>query len=449
MKKTQTKKVSIIKEDVSSANISPISYMVFIDISSYLFKGRGLLNSMFPTKPTESITKWFGKVKEDETYKENEEAFKAISSRFMGNPILKKLYSSIDKLKTVSTGETDQSERDKDIEKLLGKISLFIKNRLTKKERELIGKISTVVNSIGNNISSAIKSDLEAMAKAEEPAPTNPESTEEKPKTEVKVNERLKNKLRKKIKEIVRTNIINQHYKTEGVFKMKKQKDLVNEGRRIQETFLKKVNEGFFDKIKDVFRDSEDFTALIKQFAPLDREKVLKKPDGTVDVADNFWVDGTKEWMDADKKGLALAVNKILNKGILHIMNITGQPTLFKLERWPRICSEVKISKCDLVSFEGFSIQLEGGGKVEVTECDNLKSLKGLPSSLKDFSFGYGLFKNFEDFGDVKPARIVTLPGTTKMAVEALKASNNDVKAAEEALKKQTGITISLLVPKQ
>jgi len=230
---------------------------------------------------------------------------------------------------------------------------------------------------------------------------------------------------------------------------MKKQKDLVNEGRRIQETFLKKVNEGFFDKIKDVFRDSEDFTALIKQFAPLDREKVLKKSDGTVDVADNFWVDGTKEWMDADKKGLALAVNKILNKGILHIMNITGQPTLFKLERWPKICSEVKISKCDLVSFEGFSIQLEGGGKVEVTECDNLKSLKGLPSSLKDFSFGYGLFKNFEDFGDVKPARIVTLPGTTKMAVEALKASNNDVKAAEAALKKQTGITISLLVPKQ
>jgi hypothetical protein len=448
MKKTQTKKVSIIKEDVSSANISPISYMVFIDISSYLFKGRGLLNSMFPTKPTESITKWFGKVKEDATYKENEEAFKAISSRFMGNPILKKLYSSIDKLKTVSTGETDQSDRDKDIEKLLGKISLFIKNRLTKKERELIGKISTVVNSIGNNISSAIKSDLEAMAKAEEPAPTNPESTEEKPKTEVKVNERLKNKLRKKIKEIVRTNIINQHYKTEGVFKMKKQKDLVNEGRRIQETFLKKVNEGFFDKIKDVFKDSEDFTALIKQFG-LDREKVLKKPDGTIDVKNTFWVDGSKEWMDADKKGLALAVNKILDAGNLQIMNIKGQPTPFKLERWPKIVKNIEIKDCDLVSFEGFAIELEGGGKVQVMQCDNLKSLKGLPSSLKEFSFGPGLFKNFEDFGDVKPTRIVTLPGTTKMAVEALKASNNDVKAAEEALMKQTGIRVSILVPKQ
>jgi len=205
MKKTQTNKVSIIKEDVSSANISPISYMVFIDISSYLSKGRGLLSSMFAAKPSESITKWFGKVKEDETYKENEEAFKAISSRFMGNPILKKLYSSIDKLKTVSTGETDQSERDKDIEKLLGKISLFIKNRLTKKERELIGKMSTVVNSIGNNISSAIKSDLEAMAKAEEPEKPKEEPKEEPkkepvkpieaPKVEGKVNERLKNKI--------------------------------------------------------------------------------------------------------------------------------------------------------------------------------------------------------------------------------------------------------------
>jgi hypothetical protein len=448
MKKTQTKKVRIIKEDVSSANISPISYMVFIDISSYLFKGRGLLNSMFSSKATESITKWFGRVKEDETYKENEEAFKAISSRFMGNPILKKLYSSIDKLKTISTGETDQSERDKDIENLLGKISLFIKNRLTKKERELIGKISTVVNSIGNNISSTIKSDLEAMTKAEAPAPIQPKSNEEKPKVEGKVNERLKNKLRKKIKEIVRTNIINQHYKNEGVSKMKTQKDLVNEGRRIQETFRKKVNEGFFDKIKDVFRDSEDFTALVKQFG-LGREKVLKKSDGTVDVANVFRVDGTFDWMDADKKGLALAVNKILNNGTLQISNITGQPTLFKLERWPRICAEVKITKCDLVSFEGFAIELEGGGKVEVNQCDNLKSLKGLPSSLKDFSFGYGDFKNFEDFGDVKTTRIVTLPGTSKMAVEALKASNDDVKAAEAALSKQTGMTISLRVTKK
>jgi len=208
MKKTQTKKVRIIKEDVSSANISPISYMVFIDISSYLSKGRGLLNSMFSSKATESITKWFGRVKEDETYKENEEAFKAISSRFMGNPILKKLYSSIDKLKTISTGETDQSERDKDIENLLGKISLFIKNRLTKKDRELIGKISTVVNSIGNNISSTIKSDLEVMTKAEAPAPIQSKSNEEKPKVEGKVNERLKNKLRKKIKEIIRTQML-------------------------------------------------------------------------------------------------------------------------------------------------------------------------------------------------------------------------------------------------
>ena len=141
-------------------------------------------------------------------------------------------------------------------------------------------------------------------------------------------------------------------------------------------------------------------------------------------------------------------VNKILNKGTLQISGISGQPTLFKLERWPRICAEVVISNCDLVSFEGFAIELEGGGKVEVNACENLKSLKGLPSSLKQFSFGYGSFKNFEDFGDIKPNRIVSLPGTSKMAVDALKASNNDVKAAEQALKTQTGIDISILVKK-
>lgn len=442
MKKNNPKKSVRINEDVSLANISPMSYIVFIDIASFLSKGNGLLSSMFSSKAPERIAKWFGKVKSEEAYTENEEAFKAVSSRFMGNPILKKLYSSIDKLKTVSTGETNESDRDKDIEKLLGKVGLFIKGRLTKQEKELVGKLSTSLASIGNNISSSIKSDLEQMAAAETPEPA------EEPKTEIKVNERLKNKLRKKIKEIIRTNIISKYNRNEGVSKMKKQKDLVNEGRRIQETFLKKVNEGFFDKIKDVFKDSEDFTALVKQFE-LDREKVLKKSDGTVDVSKNFWVDGTKEWMDADKKGLALAVNKILDNGTLHIKNITGQPTLFKLERWPKICAKVLIEKCDLVSFEGFSINLEGGGEVEVAQCDNLKSLKGLPSSLKKFSFGYGSFKNFEDFGDIKPINIVSLPGTSKIAVEALKASNNDVKAAEQALKKQTGIDISLLVPKQ
>ena len=439
MKKTNSKKSVRINEDVSLANISLMSYIVFIDIASFLSKGNGLLSSMFSSKAPERIAKWFGKIKSEDTYTENEEAFKAVSSRFMGNPILKKLYSSIDKLKTVSTGETDESDRDKDIEKLLGKVGLFIKGRLTKQEQELVGKLSTSLSSIGNNISSSIKSDLEQMTATESPEPV------EEPKTEIKVNERLKNKLRKKIKEIVRTNIISKYHRNEGVSKMKKQKDLVNEGRRIQETFLKKVNEGFFDKIKDVFRDSEEFKELVKQFN-LDREKVLKKPDGTVDVNNIFKVDGTKEWMDADKKGLALAVNKILDLGILQLKNITGQPTPFKLERWPRIADKIEIINCDLVSFEGFIIK--DVKQVKVTGCENLKSLKGLPSSLKGFEFGLGDFKNFEDFGDIKPNRIVSLPGTSKMAVDALKASNNDVKAAEQALKTQTGIDISILVKK-
>lgn len=224
-------------------------------------------------------------------------------------------------------------------------------------------------------------------------------------------------------------------------------RDLVSENRKIQDTFKKRMNEGFFDKIKGIFNDSEEFLKLLKQFE-LNREEILKKSDGTIDVKRNFWVDGSKEWMDSDKKGLALAVNKILENGNLHIINIKGQPTPFKLERWPKICSNVLIENCDLVSFEGFSINLEGGGKIEVSNCENLKSLKGLPKSLKRFEFSIGEFKNFEDFGDYKPM-MITIPGTSKMAQVALKSNNNDVKSAEESLQKEHGIRrVSIIIKK-
>lgn len=223
--------------------------------------------------------------------------------------------------------------------------------------------------------------------------------------------------------------------------------DLVTENRKIQDTFKKRLNEGFFDKIKGIFNDSEEFLELLKQFG-LNKNLILKNSDGTIDVKGNFWVDGTKEWMDADKKGLALAVNKILDRGNLHLSNIKGQPTPFKLERWPRICSNILIDNCDLVSFEGFSIKLEGNNRIEVSQCDNLKSLKGIPSSLKQFSFGIGEFKNFEDFGDYKPM-IISIPGTSKMAQEALKLNNNNVSSAEESLQKEHGIKkVSIIIKK-
>jgi hypothetical protein len=221
---------------------------------------------------------------------------------------------------------------------------------------------------------------------------------------------------------------------------MKKQKDLVTEGRKIHEKFLKRVNEGFFDKIKSTFKDSEDFTELLTQFS-LKRDNVLKNTDGTVNVGNLFFVDGSKEWLDADKKGLALAVKEITGGGRLQIRGIKGQPTPFKLERWPKKCSEIIIDNCDLVSFDGFSNIGLTGVKVEVSNCENLKSLNGLGASVKTFMFMTGDFKNFEEFGDFKPA-MQSIPGTSKMAVDALKENNNDVKAAEEALKTKHGFKI-------
>lgn len=223
---------------------------------------------------------------------------------------------------------------------------------------------------------------------------------------------------------------------------MKKQKDLVTEGRKIHEKFLKKVNEGFFDKIKSTFKDSEEFTELLSRFN-LKRDNVLKNTDGTINVGNVFAIDGSKEWMDADKKGPALAVKEITGAGQLRLTNIKGQPTPFKLERWPKKCSEIVVNNCDIVSFDGFSKLGLAGVKVELSNCENLKSLNGLGSSVKTLMFMSGDFKSFEDFGDFKPG-MQTIPGTSKMAQDALKENNNDVKAAEEALKTKYGFRVSI-----
>jgi undecaprenyl diphosphate synthase len=102
----------------------------------------------------------------------------------------------------------DKEKLAQDIQKLIEKIALYIKRRLTDADFELLDVISSEINHVSEKISEKLDSDVESLLTAEEPVPIPDEEPAEK-----KVSERMKNKLRKKIKEIVRTHMISGRYK--------------------------------------------------------------------------------------------------------------------------------------------------------------------------------------------------------------------------------------------
>jgi hypothetical protein len=217
MKKQRSTKKQL-KEAISAGALSPLGYSVLVDASNVLEKKRGLIRSMFPSANPAIIRKWFSKILSNDKYGESKEKLMALGSRFSDMAALKVLYKSLNALKSTPLPEAEKEQREKDIQKMIDRIALFIRKRLTDGDAELIEKFTNSINSVANTIAGEIDTELQASVQSPEPAeepkeepkkePTKPI---EAPKAEGKVNERLKNKLRKKIKEIIRTHIIKLH----------------------------------------------------------------------------------------------------------------------------------------------------------------------------------------------------------------------------------------------
>ena len=216
MKKQGSRKKQL-KEAISAGALSPLGYSVLVDASNVLEKKRGLIRSMFPSTNSTIIKKWFSKIALSDKYGESKEKLMALGSRFSDMAALKVLYKSLNALKSTPLPEAEKEQREKDIQKMIDRIGLFIRKRLTDGDAELIEKFTNSINSVANNIAGEIDNELQNSVQSPEPEKPieepkkEPAKPIEKPKVESKVNERLKNKLRKKIKEIVRTHIIKLH----------------------------------------------------------------------------------------------------------------------------------------------------------------------------------------------------------------------------------------------
>lgn len=197
-----------INESITSSAVSPFSYIVLIDATRSIAKIRSYIRMIFPTENPDIVKSWFKKLVASEFYDENKDKLESLSSRFFGNPQLTSLFSALQKIKDMPYAENEKELHEKDIQKLIEKIALYIKRRLTDADFELLDAISSEINHVSEKISEKLDSDVESLLTAEEPVSAPDEQPEEK-----KVSERLKNKLRKKIKEIVRTHMISGRYK--------------------------------------------------------------------------------------------------------------------------------------------------------------------------------------------------------------------------------------------
>lgn len=194
------KSKKVVKESITVSAISPMSFIVLIDVSNVIERNKNLLQFIFPNENVNTIRSWFNKFADSDEYKQTSEKLQSISSRFSGNPTLKVLYKSLDTLKSTAYTASEKEAHEADIRKIIEKIGLFIKKRLTDEDFEVLEIVLSRLNSVAENLSKKIDTQIEDMASKEE-------------KNEVVVNERLKNKLRKKIKEIVRTHLISNNRK--------------------------------------------------------------------------------------------------------------------------------------------------------------------------------------------------------------------------------------------
>jgi hypothetical protein len=217
-----------IQEELDDSNIKFLKYFSVIDSTEILENNRAMMSYLFPQVKMQKLLQWYSPVAESSEYqnKDIRSKLESICSRFYGDGTLKVLYRSLNQLISMTYMEPDKVSHDKDIVKLIKKISIYIQQRLTDSDKEAVEKLSSAFETVASTISDKIDSIvLNSMNNGkEEPeekeseketsdAPKGEEGDVEEPKKENKISEYYKRRLSKKIREMVRTAVIEKKIK--------------------------------------------------------------------------------------------------------------------------------------------------------------------------------------------------------------------------------------------
>jgi hypothetical protein len=216
-----------LKEEIESSNENFIDYIAVIDSTEILQNNRSMMTYIFPDVKMNKLINWYDSFSQSEQYQKKDDRTKleSISSRFHGDGTLKILYRSLNALLSEPFTEPEKTERDKDVKKLIKKIGIYIKQKLTDEDNQTVQKMLPALESTSQTISDKIESKLLSSMKSEEETEEEPDSNEE-PKTddtetsseeqpepvkkESKISKYHQNKLRKKIKEMVRRSLTDK-----------------------------------------------------------------------------------------------------------------------------------------------------------------------------------------------------------------------------------------------
>jgi hypothetical protein len=214
-------KPNYIKEDLDESNEKFLKYLILIDSTEILQNNRGMIFHLIPNIKLQKVLQWYESLSESENYgnKDNRTKLESISSRFYDDGTLKILYKSLRQLITMPYTEPDKVSHDKDVKKMIKKISIYIQQRLTDSDKELFEKIQSDLNDATKNLSDKIDSIvLSSMGSSEEsnqkenpPSDDNNDDQQsQEPKQENKMSEYYRRRLSKKIREMVRSVVIDK-----------------------------------------------------------------------------------------------------------------------------------------------------------------------------------------------------------------------------------------------
>lgn len=218
-------KPNYIKEDLDESNVNFLKYIILIDSTEILQNNRGMIFHLIPNIKLQKLLQWYESFSESENYqkKDNRTKLESICSRFYEDGTLKILYKSFRQLITMPYTEPDKVSHEKDIKKLIKKISIYIQQKLTDSDKELFEEIESDLNNATENLSDKIDSIvLSSMGSTEKSEPdeedqsseeTSDSDEVEEPKKENKMSEYYKRRLSKKIREMVRSAVIEKKIK--------------------------------------------------------------------------------------------------------------------------------------------------------------------------------------------------------------------------------------------